>query len=79
MVRRSRTPQGVRGLKPAFLPAHTLHNASHSARSAWIETLIGYRNTCLNPVAPSRVRGLKHIEVPGDVLVQRSHPHGCVD
>ena len=38
MVRRSRTPQGVRGLKLKTAQSSTGKKASHSARSAWIET-----------------------------------------
>ena len=38
-VGRSRTPQGVRGLKPADLGQGDYFGESHSARSAWIETL----------------------------------------
>ena len=33
-----RTPQGVRGLKPTSLIVRARMRASHSARSAWIET-----------------------------------------
>ena len=39
MVRRSRTPQGVRGLKLQGGVSGNNCVASHSARSAWIETL----------------------------------------
>ena len=35
----SRTPQGVRGLKQFSLGLDLLDVGSHSARSAWIETL----------------------------------------
>ena len=35
-----RTPQGVRGLKPGMPDISALVNVSHSARSAWIETLL---------------------------------------
>ena len=38
MVRRSRTPQGVRGLKPFDILNSDGKKLSHSARSAWIET-----------------------------------------
>ena len=38
MVRRSRTPQGVRGLKPRNGNLNGRDCVSHSARSAWIET-----------------------------------------
>ena len=34
-----RTPQGVRGLKPCLWWPGTLYTLSHSARSAWIETV----------------------------------------
>ena len=39
MVLRSRTPQGVRGLKPKLPDAFNTLEQSHSARSAWIETI----------------------------------------
>ena len=35
----SRTPQGVRGLKRVPCKDNPQSNQSHSARSAWIETL----------------------------------------
>ena len=35
----SRTPQGVRGLKLNIMPSQSVKSVSHSARSAWIETL----------------------------------------
>ena len=38
-VGRSRTPQGVRGLKQIARRWIGLRAGSHSARSAWIETL----------------------------------------
>ena len=38
-----RTPQGVRGLKPLLTSTATTLRASHSARSAWIETEIAKR------------------------------------
>ena len=38
-VGRSRTPQGVRGLKPFNRLWLAALSASHSARSAWIETV----------------------------------------
>ena len=38
MVRRSRTPQGVRGLKHFDAELMRFITRSHSARSAWIET-----------------------------------------
>ena len=37
-VGRSRTPQGVRGLKRYPAGKHFARAGSHSARSAWIET-----------------------------------------
>ena len=37
-VGRSRTPQGVRGLKLLSIGVEYLIRLSHSARSAWIET-----------------------------------------
>ena len=37
-VGRSRTPQGVRGLKQVIEVDDDLSIMSHSARSAWIET-----------------------------------------
>ena len=37
-VGRSRTPQGVRGLKHVVTEELELVTLSHSARSAWIET-----------------------------------------
>ena len=40
-VGRSRTPQGVRGLKPFTGGIEIAKLMSHSARSAWIETNIG--------------------------------------
>ena len=36
---RRRTPQGVRGLKLSQLMTDMVKSMSHSARSAWIETL----------------------------------------
>ena len=39
-VGRSRTPQGVRGLKRPVRWTTSSHGPSHSARSAWIETRI---------------------------------------
>ena len=56
----SRTPQGVRGLKQ---PAHRRARGggwSHSARSAWIETVRS--SVCIKPCpgrTPQGVRGLK--------------------
>ena len=38
-VGRSRTPQGVRGLKRGDVHGMPASGESHSARSAWIETL----------------------------------------
>ena len=37
-VGRSRTPQGVRGLKLSYVVDDNMQERSHSARSAWIET-----------------------------------------
>ena len=34
-----RTPQGVRGLKPPYSGPYEEYYGSHSARSAWIETV----------------------------------------
>ena len=60
MVRRSRTPQGVRGLKRIQGVEVGSPLTSHSARSAWIET----RSTCIADSrgagrTPQGVRGLK--------------------
>ena len=45
--KRSRTPQGVRGLKRFIVPGLSPVDESHSARSAWIETTWNIYN--LNP------------------------------
>ena len=37
-----RTPQGVRGLKPNDIANKEYVDGSHSARSAWIETIKFY-------------------------------------
>ena len=59
-VGRSRTPQGVRGLKPLMRLSIVPDMRSHSARSAWIETaqraFIFWVHTCRTPQG---VRGLK--------------------
>ena len=47
----SRTPQGVRGLKPYVAKALLLKIMSHSARSAWIETLYYVVSSILFQVA----------------------------
>ena len=39
-VGRSRTPQGVRGLKLLVKSIINFFTKSHSARSAWIETIL---------------------------------------
>ena len=59
-VGRSRTPQGVRGLKPP-LPSLTARSGkSHSARSAWIETVCEREpSTVFYSRTPQGVRGLK--------------------
>lgn len=62
-VGRSRTPQRVRGLKLQGLLSAYPDVVSHSARSAWIETV--HLLSCF-AAAPSRTpqggRGLKHDE-----------------
>ena len=60
MVRRSRTPQGVRGLKP-LLPMKIFNLfPSHSARSAWIETYFFFQVAGRGiSRTPQGVRGLK--------------------
>ena len=60
MVRRSRTPQGVRGLKR--VPPQGVRSAkeSHSARSAWIETRgEPFHVLRMEGRTPQGVRGLK--------------------
>ncbi len=47
----SRTPQGVRGLKLNILQPEILVVQSHSARSAWIETVLVTNLADLLPVA----------------------------
>ena len=60
MVRRSRTPQGVRGLKPADAVQMPDAVLSHSARSAWIETAIQSSVMAVGASrTPQGVRGLK--------------------
>ena len=55
-----RTPQGVRGLKLVRSVKVTEDEESHSARSAWIETVLIY-NACISSISrtPQGVRGLK--------------------
>ena len=56
----SRTPQGVRGLKPVVFTCHESPEESHSARSAWIETIqtcVSINSACRR--TPQGVRGLK--------------------
>ena len=43
-----RTPQGVRGLKHFQGIANILGDKSHSARSAWIETLLATSNEAVS-------------------------------
>ena len=60
MVRRSRTPQGVRGLKPHCRHDDVIGGMSHSARSAWIETYCLVINIkFFGCRTPQGVRGLK--------------------
>ena len=47
----SRTPQGVRGLKHTIRRDKALSALSHSARSAWIETLNISHGLNSHPVA----------------------------
>ena len=56
-----RTPQGVRGLKRIWAGTRFTCPASHSARSAWIETYlpVGVLRR-LAGRTPQGVRGLKH-------------------
>ena len=70
----SRTPQGVRGLKLKTAQSSTGKKASHSARSAWIET--GYRVSYLSKYpgrTPQGVRGLKHQPRRQGGRLARSH------
>ena len=91
-VGRSRTPQGVRGLKPLYLLPRGGACWSHSARSAWIETERSrYLDACPLSRTPQGVRGLKQYEgsVPGHEfgrtpqgvrgLKPRPRGFGCVD
>ena len=65
MVRRSRTPQGVRGLKHHGRGPDFRILQSHSARSAWIETLMAFKGGLgWRGRTPQGVRGLK----PGPCL-----------
>ena len=59
-VGRSRTPQGVRGLKLVSVSIVSGVAPSHSARSAWIETL-SFNSILLFMICrtPQGVRGLK--------------------
>ena len=55
-----RTPQGVRGLKPTIPIGLKLKVLSHSARSAWIETVYMLIVLFLSiGRTPQGVRGLK--------------------
>ena len=65
-VGRSRTPQGVRGLKPAGRGKPVSLPWSHSARSAWIETVTyGAGLPAEKGRTPQGVRGLKQVYAPG--------------
>ena len=60
-----RTPQGVRGLKPIGIEGAGEGRKSHSARSAWIETVRRGRNSQgRRGRTPQGVRGLKPYYVP---------------
>ena len=64
MVRRSRTPQGVRGLKHSAPLVQPHEKQSHSARSAWIETPMDYAARLeRHSRTPQGVRGLKRYKV----------------
>ena len=70
-VGRSRTPQGVRGLKPEAVVTVVDDSASHSARSAWIETID--QTMCRRIIegrTPQGVRGLK-LTSPGRTSFRR--------
>ena len=57
---KSRTPQGVRGLKQVIVPLVASELESHSARSAWIETNSRVQLVIRQPGrTPQGVRGLK--------------------
>ena len=74
MVRRSRTPQGGRGLKLYALEGENLEFKSHSARSAWIETLLSSHNTSWSRGrTPQGVRGLKLDSRKQYVNIRPSH------
>ena len=61
-VGRSRTPQGVRGLKQTEAGRPVAYSTSHSARSAWIETTWNiYAFTMPKGRTPQGVRGLKPV------------------
>ena len=80
-VGRSRTPQGVRGLKPETRPDCGPAYTSHSARSAWIETGVFDGNLqCRARRTPQGVRGLKlharHTGNEGNYVALRKE---CVD
>ena len=69
-----RTPQGVRGLKPHVKTLPCRPGQSHSARSAWIETVI-YPSGEVETISrtPQGVRGLKPHNSPGNVRLPQSH------
>ena len=69
-----RTPQGVRGLKPIGIEGAGEGRKSHSARSAWIETVRRGRNSQgRRGRTPQGVRGLKLLSPPPGKRKQSSH------
>ncbi len=68
----SRTPQGVRGLKRPGSCSRHWHWPSHSARSAWIETISQISlSDKHNRRTPQGVRGLKpesHLKIGNDIV-----------
>mgnify|MGYP001632012198 CR=1 FL=1 len=74
MLNYSRTPQGVRGLKLLGFINKNRGFPSHSARSAWIETLKGGKLLREKQSrTPQGVRGLKQSKDVNGCPVMQSH------
>ena len=72
--RRGRTPQGVRGLKRLLTTLQAGRLLSHSARSAWIETVrLAVKIQNKPGRTPQGVRGLKQLGIYGFMNEILSH------
>ena len=80
MNKGSRTPRGVRGLKPPFVYQGGHRAASHPARGAWIETTLTRRQRLLQESHPARGAWIETGLFASSLCKNRVAPReGCVD